>query len=185
MASQKQIVNMIAAIKTIYSYYAKDTDVKTLVNTWGILLKEFPDDITEKAFLKALQTCKVPPTPADVIENIKAIATAGGPTDEELWTVFTTALPKVREYMHRLQYPLYGDTVSPHERIENLWNCMPDKIKQYVGSANELKRMSHYSDDDLKFEKAKFLKAMPTIQKRQEYSGLMLEAKQSNNLLSE
>lgn len=185
MASQKQIVNMIAAIKTIYSYYAKDTDVKTLVNTWGLLLQEFPDDITEKAFMKALQTCKMPPTPADVIENIKALSMANEPTDEELWSVFTKALPKVREYMHRLQYPLFGDTVSPHDRIEKLWSGLPDKVQQYIGSANELKRMAQYSDEDLKFEKAKFLKAMPTIQKRQEYSGLMLENKTNNKLLTE
>ena len=70
MASQNKIIEMIAAIKTIYSYYAKDTDVQMLVKTWAVLLKNYPDDAVEVAFYKCLQTCKMPPTPADVIEKL-------------------------------------------------------------------------------------------------------------------
>ena len=185
MASKKLIVQMIASIKTLYSYYAKDTDVKALVNLWGMTLQEFPDDITQAAFVKALQTCKVPPTPADVIEHIKAIVSANEPADEELWNEFTKVLPKVREYTHRIRVPLFGDPVSPHKRIKNVYKKLPDKVQQYIGSTNELKRMAQYSDEDLKFEKTKFLKAMPTIQKRQEYSSLKLEDNADKKLMIE
>ena len=50
MASQKKIVEMITAIKTIYSYYAKDCDVELLVQTWGVLLRDYKDDIVDIAF---------------------------------------------------------------------------------------------------------------------------------------
>lgn len=42
MATKKKIIEMIASVKTIYPYYAKDTDVPTLVNTWALLLREYP-----------------------------------------------------------------------------------------------------------------------------------------------
>jgi hypothetical protein len=42
VASKKKIIEMIASVKTIYPYYAKETDVPTLVNTWTLLLREYP-----------------------------------------------------------------------------------------------------------------------------------------------
>ena len=70
MASKNKIIEMIASIKTIYPYYAKDTDVEMLVQTWTVLLKDYSDQEIQAAFYKALQTCKMPPTPADIIEKI-------------------------------------------------------------------------------------------------------------------
>ena len=52
MASKKKIIEMIASIKTIYPYYAKEADVQTLVNTWSILLKDYPDNVLEAAMFK-------------------------------------------------------------------------------------------------------------------------------------
>lgn len=42
MATQKKIIECIASIKVVYPYYAKETDVKLLVNTWNLLLREYP-----------------------------------------------------------------------------------------------------------------------------------------------
>ncbi len=176
MASQKKVVEMIMGIKAIYPYYAKDSDVKLLVNMWVGLLEEYPDNIVEVAYKKALQTCKMPPTPADVIENIKTLANVNQPTDEELWSVFTKALREVERQQYYIKYPMPG--VDHRQKIKDVWESLPDKVKQYIGSLGELIRMSQYDDNSLKFEKNSFLKAMPAIQIRQEYSSLMLE---SNN----
>lgn len=180
MASKELIKNMIAATKTLYSYYAKDTDIKTLVNLWGMTLQEFPDDITEKAFMKALQTCKMPPTPADVIENIKTLASVNEPSNEELWGVFTKALRDTARQVYYIAYPMPG--VDHRKKITEIWEGLPEKIQQYVGSRGELIRMSNYDDNTLKFEKNNFLKTMPTIQTRIEY-GLLIEDSKENKLL--
>ena len=45
MATEKKIAELIAAIKTIYPYYANETDVETLVNTWNLLLKDYSDNL--------------------------------------------------------------------------------------------------------------------------------------------
>lgn len=176
MASQNKIIEMIGAVKTIYPYYAKEADVQTLVKTWTLLLRDYPDNAVGVAFLKCLQTCKMPPTPADVIEQLNSMVDALEPTDEELWSVLTRAVYKVSNELSYLQYPLYGETPDDaHRRIETIYKGLPERVRQYVGSKGELMNIArNYSDNDLKFEKTRFLKTMPMIKKKVEYNQLAL-----------
>lgn len=172
MATQKKIIEMIGSVKTIYPYYAKDTDVQILVKTWTLLLKDYPDKAVDVAFFKCLQTCKMPPTPADVIEQLNSMLEATEATDEELWSEYTKALNKVEKQLGYLQYPLFGETTADaHKRIEAVYEGLPEKLRYYIGSKGELMRMARdYTDTDLKFEKQRFLKTMPSMKKRAEYN---------------
>ena len=42
MATQNKVIEMIATIKTVYSYYAKNVDVALLTKTWVALLRDYP-----------------------------------------------------------------------------------------------------------------------------------------------
>lgn len=181
MASKNKIIEMIASIKTIYPYYAKDTDVEMLVNTWTVLLKDYADNEIEAAFYKALQTCKMPPTPADIIEKIEAMNALNEATDEQLWSELTAALRIVEAEVYYLKYPKMN--VDHRQNIQNAWDNLSEKIKLYLGSKGELMRLaSNYTDDELKFEKNRFLKAMPTLKTR---SGYMALAAKHNLLIEE
>ena len=180
MASNNKIIEMIASIKTIYPYYAKESDVEMLVKTWTILLKDFPDNIVEAAFYKCLQTCKMPPTPADVIERIEAMIALNESSDEELWSEFTKALKIVADEIYFIQYP--KPNTDHRQNIQNVWDNLSERIKLYLGSKGELMRIARtYTDDELKFEKTRFLKTMPTIKTRTDYMALA----EKNNLLIE
>jgi hypothetical protein len=186
MASQKKVIEMIMSIKAIYPYYAKDTDIELTVKTWTVLLKKIPDDVTEIAFHKALQSCKMPPTPADVLEEVENLRKANEPSDEEMWGVFVKCLPKVSELRYMFRFTAIqpnGKTQGDNARdkVEQIWQDLPEKLKQYVGSKGELMRIAEYTDEELKFEKNRFLKSMPVIQKRQEY----IELFNGTNLLTE
>lgn len=166
---------MIGAVKTIYPYYAKETDVQLLVKTWTLLLKDYPDKAVDVAFLKCLQTCKMPPTPADVVEQLNSMLEATEESTEELWSVYTKALDKVRPEVSENGYikcPLFGQTsADAHKRIEAVYEGLPEALKSYIGSKGELMRMARdYTDNDLKFEKQRFLKTIPTMKKRAEYN---------------
>lgn len=179
MASQNKIIEMIAAIKTIYSYYAKDTDVQMLVKTWTVLLKNYSDEAVEVAFYKCLQTCKMPPTPADVIEKLDEMVKLDEPTHEELWNTFTKALRKASSLVYKFDFNFVeanGKTQGQNARAEfnALWNALPDEIKRYFGGSGELIRLSKASDEELKFERTRFFKTIPTIQKRRETEQLRL-----------
>lgn len=182
MASQNKIIEMIAAIKTIYSYYAKETDIEMLVKTWTVLLKSYDDNIVDTAFYKCLQTCKMPPTPADVIEQIQAMNRTLEPSDEELWTVYDKALRDTSTHMSRFGHTYIDSSgisqgQQARQKVDELWNSLPAKIKSYLGSKGELMRNAQAwgSDSDYgAFEKPRFMKAMPIMEKRQECSNLLL-----------
>lgn len=183
MASQNKIIEMIGAIKTIYSYYAKDTDVKLLVKTWTLLLQGYEDALVETAFYKCLQTCKMPPTPADVIEQINALRKADEQSDEDLWAVYHRALIMTADQMSRFNYTYVDETglsqgQQARNKVEQIWQGLPEKVKSYLSSKGELMRNANDNNLDASFaqwEKQRFLKAMPIMEKRQEYSAMLLE----------
>ncbi len=181
MASNKKIAEIIMAIKTVYAYYTKDNNESenvALLNTWKLLLNDYSDNVVEVAFKKCLQTCKMPPTPADVIEKINYISGADEQTGEELWTVYADALRQTEKQMYYFPFTFVqanGKTqgANARQKVEKIWQGLPDRIKQYVGSKGELMRMAkNYTNDELKFEKTRFIKTLPTLKKREEYSKL-------------
>lgn len=187
MASQNKIIEMIGSVKTIYPYYAKDmTDamVKTLVRTWGTLLKEYSDDVVELAFFKCLQTCKMPPTPADVIEQINSMHKTLEPSNEELWAVYMDALRITCDQVSRFGHTFVDSTgisqgQQARRKVDEIWEKLPEKIRSFLGSKGELIRSAQTWGNDKDFgtwEKPRFMKSMPIMEKRQEYSGMLLES---------
>ena len=118
----------------------------------------------------------MPPTPADVIEQINAIQESNEPTDEELWAVYTKAIRETANQIYYFQFTALdrnGKTQGQNARdkVTAIWNNLPEKIQKYVGSKGEFMRIAdNYDDEELKFERTRFLKTMPTIKKRMEYA---------------
>ena len=171
MASQKKIVEMITAIKTIYSYYAKDCDIELLVQTWGVLLRDYKDDIVDIAFYKAMQSCKVPPTPADIIERIKEMQKASDPTPESLWNELRAAIKETQKQMYYFRFNYIDNSgISQGDRarkkVDDVWNALNEKLKSYLSSKEEMIAIARNDEDDLKYEKSRFLKTLPIIEKR-------------------
>lgn len=179
MASAKKIGEIIASIKAVYPYYAKETDVDVLAKTWMLLLKDIPDEVVRIAIIKCLQICKTPPTPADVLEQVREIASVNEPTDEEMWIELSKAVRKTRDYAYNFNHNFIEDNgktqgENARDKFQALWDNLPSKLKCYLGGKSELMRISKYNDEEMKFEKIQFLKAMPNISKRQEYKELSL-----------
>lgn len=179
MASYKKIIELIASIRTIYPYYAKDkteAEIKALTQTWEALLDKYPDKAVDVAFGECLKTCKMPPTPADVIEQLNLLVSSLEPSNEELWSLYRKTIRRMEDEAYYLQYPTVGETREDvHARIDKLWNELPERLKAYIGSKGELIRIARsYDDIDFKYEKTKFLKAMPEIKKRVDASRLIL-----------
>ena len=171
MASQKKIVEMITAIKTIYSYYAKDCDIELLVQTWGVLLRDYKDDVVDIAFYNAMQSCKVPPTPADIIERVKEMQKASEPTPESLWNELRAAIKETQKQMYYFRFNYIDNSgISQGDRarkkVDDVWNALNEKLKSYLSSKEEMIAIARNDEDDLKYEKSRFLKTLPIIEKR-------------------
>ena len=181
MASQNKIVEIIFSIKTIYPYYAKDTDVESLVKTWGMLLRDVPDEVADAALYRALRVCKMPPTPADLIEQIQAMQAANAPSAEELWVVYHKALREVMRLIPQFTYT-YVDASGrsqgqqARDKVDVIWAGLPEAVQRYLSSKGELIRqaqqMGASAEEDVGWEKQRFMKNMPVIAKRMEYGAL-------------
>jgi hypothetical protein len=189
MASQNKVIEIIAGIKTLYPYYAKDTNKQVLVKMWNALLQEYTDEIVDKAFYKCLQVCKMPPTPADIIEQINRMNKAGQKSEYELWDIYRKALRETQRQMHYFQYTYVDATgVSQgdqaRKKVEDIWNGLPEELKVYIASKGEMMLLAQNStDDDLKFEKQRFMKTLPTLAQRIADKKLLLDITNNKNLI--
>lgn len=180
MASMNKITEIIALIKSTWGYWGREVSPKILAQTWWALLKDFPDEVVEVAFYKTMQEAEQPPVPATIIKNIRALQEATEPTDEELWNEFTTALREAQRQVYYFRFTAIepngrtqGD--NARARVNRLWEELPEKVRQYIGGKGEFIRMARESDqEDLKYEKTRFLKNMPIIKTRNEFGRLHL-----------
>lgn len=189
MASQNKIIEIIAGIKTLYPYYAKDTNKQVLVKMWNALLQDYADDLVDKALYKCLQVCKMPPTPADIIEQIERMNKAVQISEYELWDIFRKALKETEKQMYYFQFTYVDESgLSQGQRARNkvdkIWNDLPEELKTYIASKGEMMRLARNgSDEDLKFEKQRFLKTLPTLTQRIADKKLLLDLTEDKKLL--
>jgi hypothetical protein len=179
MVSKAKISEIIGAIRSIYPYYAKDGMIAVTANVWERVLQNYNDEEVSAAFYSCLQSCKVPPTPADIIERINGARKALEPSNEQLWGVYYDALIRTLDLMAQFSYTFVeSDGISQGQKARNkvdkLYEGLPSKIKEYLGSKGELMRIARsINTQDASFEKARFLKAMPSVEKSQEARNLL------------
>lgn len=179
MVSKAKISEIIGAIRSIYPYYAKDGMIAVTANVWERVLQNYNDEEVGAAFYSCLQSCKVPPTPADIIERINGARKALEPSNEQLWGVYYDALVRTLDLMAQFSYTFVeSDGISQGQKarnkVEKLYEGLPEKIKEYLGDKGELMRIARsINTQDASFEKARFLKAMPSVEKSQDARNLL------------
>ena len=188
MATKKNMAVIIATIKSIYPYYAKDTNIEVLAKTWLLLLQDYDDKIINNALILCMKECEMPPTPAHIIKKIEGFKAK--PYITELWGELVAQLKEVARlewYFSSTATDKNGKSIGENARAKarDIYNNLPQELKIYVGSYGEMVRMSRNLDDEtLKFAKTTFLKLMPDIQKEQElrlFGAKTVDMLQENN----
>lgn len=180
MASKKVIVEVLGSIKTIYSYYGKDADLELLVNTWYSLLQNYTDEEVRQGIFLSLRVCKYAPTPADVIEQIENFKQIEKPSEQELWGLYRQALKETNYYSYRLNYNYIDSSgLSQGEQariaVDAIWEGLPQELKIYLGDKSELMRNAReLNEADISYEKNRFSKTFPILQKRIEDKKLLM-----------
>lgn len=182
MATVNAITEILTFIKSVYSGFGGGVPFDVLVNVWKNLLEEFPDEAVKKATAKCLQESRFEPKPADIISIIREAQRSQEPTGEELWSICCEHMRKANYYIHQFHYT-YIDGADGNlsqgeqarKKARAVWDSLPEKIRMYFASENEFLRRSReleFSD----YERDRFLRAMPIMEKRQEFKGMMLES---------
>lgn len=182
MATKKNIAMMIATIKGIYPYYAKDSNIELLAKTWLLLLNDYDDNIINKALLLCLKENEQPPTPAHIIKKIKNFEDK--PYATELWANLLKSFDRVFRLRDGMQYCSESQRQEINTKSQEIYENLPQAAKIYVGSYSEFLRMSRSLDTDtaISIEKTRFLKEVPNIQEQIE---VKLLANSATNFLTE
>lgn len=173
--TKQDVVKMLALVKTAYPYAYREVDEKALdrlVAVWLECFEEYTAEEVKYAFKQAIKACKVPPTIADVIEQIEKAQTARDKSDGELWTEYLKLLHAAGDLSEKFRYtfvPFGGDKTQgeiAREELSRLWERADERIKEYCGSVGNL--ICTAKTDDLTYEKARFFKGIGNCRKRVE-----------------
>ena len=172
MATKKNMAVMIATIKSIYPYYAKDTNIEVLAKTWLLLLQDYDDKIINNALILCMKECEMPPTPAHIIKKIEEMQPKK--TNTELWAEYVKVLRDVSRLQDNFEYTFVEDNgktqgQNAKDKAREIFNSLPQELKIYVGSFGELLRKARDIDDvTLKYAEHNFMKIMPELRKEHE-----------------
>lgn len=143
MASIDTIASMMGVMKAVYPHYLKDADIKPTATAWAGLFQQVEDADFVAAFKVALGKCKFPPTPADVMFELKQSFTRSiNPSTE--WEVLVKTCEKVNDLrsMFGYTYVPEGETLSQGEQarhdVRKAYYELPKCLQDYVGSSGAL-----------------------------------------------
>lgn len=172
MATKKNMAVIIATIKSIYPYYAKDTNIEVFAKTWLLLLQDYDDKIINNALILCMKECEMPPTPAHIIKKIEEMQPKK--TNTELWAEYVKALREVSRLQEDFNYTFVeangkSQGQNAKDKARAIYNNLPQELKIYVGSFGELLRKARDIDDtSLKYAENNFMKTMPELRKEHE-----------------
>lgn len=174
--TKKDIIGMVGLIKANYNYAYKDVvmeDMEMLYEMWFRSLAKYDKKVVGAAFQRAMETCKMPPTLADIMQHLKTIKAATEPTDTELWEKLTAVLYEVDKCVYAFRYTAidYNGLTqgqNARNRVSEIWDNLPPILKEYCGDKGGLINLSKLDMEELGFEKGRFLKLLPTLRNRME-----------------
>lgn len=168
MANKAKVIQMIGAIKTLYSYYAKDVDNQQLVQLWNGLLKDYTDEEASYGLAEAMKVCTMPPTPADVIQHIEKARDMARDTDVIVWDKLRRALNecyRLTSYFGDFEELADGRTADAlaRDKVKTVWNSLPLEAQRFIGSEAEFIRKSKLDDKSMQIEESRFRKQFPDL----------------------
>ena len=167
----EDIENIIAKIKVNYPFNYKNftaIDFEILIESWYDDLKDYPKELIFKCFNEAKKVNKISITTADIIEQITKIENAFGENVNTLWQNLLSILPKINNLAYKRRFTFVeenGKTQGENAEIEirDIYENLTPELKAYCGSASGLVSLSGLDDEQLQFEKARFLKQINSI----------------------
>lgn len=163
--TEQSVWRLIAEIKANYRYTYKgmtDKEMKLMATRWSDCLKAYTDEQVESAFKTALCKLSVPPTVADIIGIISRQERLLEPRDMELWQMLirsvsdTRAMVWVRDVGYMRMYENRGNGAR------KIYDRLPIVLKEYV-DFDSFCDMGSMTDEELRYERARFLKAIPEV----------------------
>ena len=155
--------------------FATERDRELFINLWFEGLKDYPKEICDMAVKKAILKAEFAPKIATVINEADNLLRAQGSSEGELWNKLVSALREIRSELpyasDRYDSVIHDDTGlttagEARQLISGVYNGLDSTLKKYCGGIQGFMDLAKVSEDDLQFEKGRFLKQLTIITER-------------------
>mgnify|MGYP000939222845 CR=1 FL=1 len=173
--TKQDVIAMVGTVKVNYPFAYKEKgysneDLALLGNVWYENLKSYPREIVLEAFSRSLRVCKIAVTLADIIEQIDKMQAAFQPSANEKWQELKKTLYEVYNLATCFNYTYVQENgltqgQNARNKVHGIFNSLPSEVQRYCGNASGLKDLAMLDDEQLEFEKARFLKVIGEYKK--------------------
>ena len=148
-----------------------DEEREILIKSWYAILKDYPKEVCDVAVINAIKNAEFAPRIGTIVKEIEKMREAYEKSDAELWAELRGVFREVEKCAYSFRFnaiapngKTQGD--NARERVEEIFNGLSPELKDYCRNSRGLIDISQLSENDIQFEKARFLRVMPTIKER-------------------
>lgn len=155
--------------------FLSDKEREMFVDLWYEGLKEYPKEVCDAAVKQTILNAEFAPKIATVRKHVQALFETQDDGDGELWNKLLEGLESIR---HSVPYTTekYNQFVDEStgmtaackamKKIAGAYDALNSKTREYLGGVRAFMDLSQLSDEELTYEKGRFLKALPTVAQR-------------------
>lgn len=155
--------------------FATERDRELFINLWFEGLKDYPKEICDMAVKRAILKAEFTPKIAMVIKEVESLVEAQRSSDGKLWNELLSALNAIRSELpyasERYDEVIHDDTGlttagEVRKRISKVYDGLDVKLKEYCGDVRGFMELAKIGEEDLQYEKGRFLKQLPILTER-------------------
>lgn len=156
----KLLVLIRANFENAYSFKTEE-EARLLIEFWYDSLKGYPKEVVYQAVGNAIKHSEFAPKIANILNEIKVLNSVNEKTDIELWAELDDVLYEVYDTAQYLRYPQHFNEAD--KKLNEIYNALSDEVKLFVVNVSTLMEIAAMDSESRKFEKARFLKSMPSL----------------------
>lgn len=176
MLTKSEIVKIITAIKVQCPEalpYKTENEFDILVDMWFEVFREYPKEVLWVAVRNALKNTVYQKQNwlGAINQEVEKLQVAYEKDETELWAELTGVLREVNACAYRLRFnaPDYnGKTQGENARLRmiEIFNNLSPELKSYVRNEGTLAEIAYFTDEQLQYEKGRFMRTLPQIKQR-------------------
>lgn len=174
--TKSEIVKIITAIKIQCPEtlpYRNESEFDLLVDMWHEILREYPAEIVWVAVRNALKNTVYQKQNwiGAINQEIEKMQVAYEKDENELWAELTMVMREVSDCAYRLRFNFVernGKTQGENAsiRLKEIFNNLSPELKNYVRNTGTLIEISNLTDEQLQYERGRFMRTIPQIKQR-------------------
>lgn len=164
--TKTDVTTMIGIVYLESGQNVSENDILVRIDFWYTALKQFEREVVLAAFQNVTMNTNYPVKLADICKEIRRLQALGEKSDEELWVELSDVLAQVRHNTEGYRYDFDGEGERCRMSNERIYAALSPEIRDYLRSISELITVAYMSDEDLHYERSRFMKRIGEIREQ-------------------